>query len=819
MNQILYDKQTNRKKEHKKARGKNILAVCLILSMVAGVLSGCGNGGADVSGGQQGTDASGSGISGGQTNEGGGQAGEGESGNEKKAMGRYVENSVDISEYTTLSCGVTELTDGSFCILDQTAGMLVSEDGGVTWKAEAVPGIPDLETFTKGNYIFTMKADTDGTIAVLSSPSLEEDEEFHTGLLLTGPDGNTLTVTELTAPEEGYVRNIWFGPEGRLFAEMIGSSVLYEVDTSSGDMHKYMSLPNAPDLIQFQGDYMILLTAQDGITFYDMKEEKWVDDDVLAEFMRQNYLDDYYCYETFTVYMVPGEENVIYVAGKGGVYRHVIGGSAMEQIIDGTLTTFSNPSVGIVNMTTLKNNEFMVLFNGGKLVRYVYDPDAPTVPDELVTVYSLREEDKVRQAIAQYQAQNPQAFVRYEVGLSGSDAVAREDAIKKLNTELMAGRGPDILILDGLPMNSYIEKGVLLDLSDHISQMTGEQELMPNIVESFRQDGKIYSVPISFTIPAALGRKEDLSQIHNLASLADTMERLREDNPGKEIMEMFSEEVAVKWLLPVSGPAFVDAAGNLDTQVIAEYLEGVNRIYTAAADGISETIRQRHENMREMYRAAAPDDYFAEAYNSLGMATTQIMVEDAVFAAGNLKDTYSFQELLSINKVEGHEDMRVMPLDGHSSHVFVPDVMTGINVSSAHPEEAAAFFDVLMGKEVQQLFYDGFVVNKAALTSQLSPDWVVLKNSGMDVDYGEVSSSIGSSWEDGREYTLNIYMPTKEEYQELYDIFCKLDTPYIAEPVMEDALAEFGAQYLGGHLSLEEAVEKIQNKVDLYMAE
>lgn len=813
MNQYLY------KKAKIGAGSRKIAAICLLFAMMTGLLGGCGNGGTDAPLGQQGTDETKNGVSGSQPNGEDGQAGQRESGDENKAMGRYVENSIDISEYTTLSCGITELSDGSFCILDKTAGRLVSEDGGVTWRAEAVPGIPDLEAFTKDNYIFTMKADTDGTVAVLSSPSLEEDETFHTGLILTGPDGNTQTFQDLKASEEGYVRNIWFGPEGRLLAQVIGDSVLYEVDTTSGEMHKYMSVPNEPDLIQFQGDYMILLTAQDGITFYNMKEEKWVDDDVLAEFMRQNYLDDYYCYETFTVYMAPGEENVIYVAGKGGVYRHVIGGSAMEQIIDGGLTSFSNPAMSIVNMIALKNNEFMVLFSGGKLVRYAYDPDVPTVPDELVTVYSLREEDKVRQAIAQYQAQNPQAFVRYEVGLSGSDAVSREDAIKKLNTELMAGDGPDILILDGLPMESYIEKGVLLDLSDHISQMTGEQELMPNIVESFRQDGKIYGVPVTFTIPAALGREEDLAQIHDLTSLADTMERLREENPGQEIIKMFSEEVAVKWLLPVSAPEFVDEAGNLNTQVIAEYLEEINRIYTAVTDEISETIRQRNENMREMYRTATPDDYFAQAYNSLGSATSEIMMGEAVFAAGNLMNTYSFQEVLSINKVEGHEDMRMIPLDGHSSHVFMPDIMTGINVSSAHPEEAEAFFDVLMGKEVQQLLYDGFAVNKAALNSQLSPDWAVLKNGGMDVDYGEVSSSIGGSWEDGREYSMNIYMPTREEYQELYDIFCKLDTPYIAEPVMEEVLTEFGAQYLRGYLSLEEAVQKIQSKVELYMAE
>ncbi len=805
-------------KEHKGIKSRKIIVVCLMLVLVTGVLGGCGNGSPAAS--TKGADSTKEGTtSGTQTGTEDTQAGIEGTGNENKAMGRYVESSVDVSEYTTLSCGVTQLSDGRFVILDKEAGMLVSEDGGATWRAEAIPGIPNLAAFTKDNYIFTMKADTDGTIAVLSSPNTDGTGDFHTGLILTGPDGSTRTIPELTAAEEGYVHDIWFGPEGRLFAKVMGGSALYEVDTQSGEMRKYMALLNTPDLIQFQGDYMILLTAKDGITFYNMKEEKWVDDAVLADFMRQNYLDDYYCHETFSVYMVPGEENVIYVAGKGGVYRHVIGGTAMEQIIDGGLSTFSNPSISIVNMITLENNEFMVLFSSGRLVRYTYDPNVPTVPDELVTVYSLREEDKVRQAIAQYQAQNPQAFVRYEVGMSGSDAAGREDAIKKLNTELMAGAGPDILILDGLPMDSYIEKGVLLDLSDHISQMTGEQELLPNIVESFRQDGKIYGMPITFDIPAVLGKGDDLAQIHDLVSLADTMERLREENPGQEIISMFSEEVAVKWLLPVSAPAFVNETGNLDTKVLAEYLEEINRIYTASMDGLSDTLQKYNETRRELYRRSDADDYYMEAYNSLGNVTSEFLMNEAVFAAGKLKNTYTFQEVLSVNKVEGYEEMRMAPLDGHCSHVFVPDVITGINASSTHPEDAQAFFDVLMGKEVQQLLYDGFVVNKAALESQLSPEWVVLSNGGMNVDYGEISSSIGGSMEDGREFTMNIYMPTREEYQELYDIFCKLDTPYIAQPVVEEALVEFGAQYLSGYLSLEEAVQKIKSKVDLYIAE
>lgn len=798
-----------------------MLVVWLVLSMMISLLGGCGSGSPTVLEEGQNT-STGEEIS--------GFAGEGENGQKdtdsagegNKPMGRYVESSVDISQYTTLSCGITQLSDGSFVILDRTVGKLVSTDGGVTWQTEAIPGIPDLAAFNEDNYIFTMKADMDGTTAVLFSPSLEEDGELHTGLILTKPDGSSQTIAELTAAEEGYVRDIWFGPDGRLFAKIIGGSALYEVDCESGEMHKYLSLRANPDLLQFQGDYMIFLTYQDGVTFYDMNKETWVDDDVLADFMRQNCLDDYYAADTFTVYMSPGEEGTIYVAhkgGDGGVYRHVIGGSAMEQIIDGALSSFGNPSMSIVSMVPLDNNDFMVLFNGGKLVRYTYDPNVPTVPDDLVTVYSLQEEDKVRQAIAQYQAQNPQAFVRYEVGLSGSDAVAREDAIKQLNTELMSGAGPDILILDGLPMDSYIEKGVLLDLSDHISQMSGEQELLPNIVESFRKDGKIYSMPVTFTIPAVFGRKEDLAQIHDMVSLTETVERLRKEHPGQEIIGMFAEEAAVKWLMPISGPAFVDEAGNLDGQVISDYLEHIKRIYTASQEGLSEAMVKSYANRREMYHTAGADDYYMEAYNNLGNATMEVIMGDSVFGAGKLNSTYAFWEVISFNRVEGLEDMDVAPLDGNCSHVFVPDVMTGINASSAHMEEAEAFFDMLMGEEVQELFWDGFAVNRAALQSQLSPSWSLLANGGMNVDYGEVSSSIGGSTGDGREFTMNVYMPTKEEFQELYDIFCELDTPYITVPMVEDAIVEFGGQYLEGYLSLEEAVEKIKGKVDIYMAE
>mgnify|MGYP002243277550 CR=1 FL=1 len=58
---------------------------------------------------------------------------------------------------------------------------------------------------------------------------------------------------------------------------------------------------------------------------------------------------------------------------------------------------------------------------------------------------------------------------------SGSTTVS--DTIRALNTELLGGNGADLLVLDGLPAESYIEKGILEDMKDFLSPMIASGEL------------------------------------------------------------------------------------------------------------------------------------------------------------------------------------------------------------------------------------------------------------------------------------------------------------------------------------------------------
>lgn len=808
----------NRGQKRKAGSVKRLLALCLMVAMTAGTLFGCG-GGTSAS-----TDGAGKSVEDGTGTEddaqkGGAQADEGTAADELTAMGRYVETAVDISEDTSRSYKITVLADGRLLILDDGAGQLVSSDNGMTWEAAGIPGIDNMKSFSKDNYIFSMAAAPDGTVAVLFTKNGEYEKtgRFDPSIHVAKADGTVQTLDSLPVQEEdSFAYDIFYSPEGELFTTVVGTGTVYRVDVESGTLTKTVSLEWKPDLVKFQGDYMFFLTSREGISIYDRKEEKWVEDSVLAAFMEENYKDEYYANDSFSVFMTPGEDGVLYIAGKGGMYRHVIGGSAMEQIIDGALTSFSNPSMNMLGVAAYGENAFAVLFSGGKVVLYNYDPDVPTVPENMISVYSLEEQDAVRQAIAQFQTENPDVFVRYEVGLSGTDAKAAEDAVKKLNTELMAGKGPDVIIMDGLPVKSYQEKGILKDLKPHIDSLSGDAVLLPNIVEAFQNGDGVYMMPVYFQLPMVAGRQSDLAGITDYASLADTVEKIRAEKPDAEIGRFFSEEAAVRWFLPVTATAFLEESGGINEAALREYLSLTNRIYTAAREGLSDTMKESYGYQKDNYKA---EGWAYENFNSISQQADDFFVENMALGMGMLKNVYGYQEMLSLKYCEGYEDVGVKSFDGMSDRVFEPSVLVGLNAASAHQEEAERFFDIIMGTQVQSLLYDGFMVNQAALQEQLSTKWKIFQNGGMNVDYGEVSSSLGGSYGDGREFHLDIHMPTQEEFQELYDLCAGVKTPYVADSVVENAVIEIGAQYLQGFLSEDEAVQKIKAKVELYMAE
>lgn len=80
----------------------------------------------------------------------------------------------------------------------------------------------------------------------------------------------------------------------------------------------------------------------------------------------------------------------------------------------------------------------------------------------------------------------------------------------QMNSDIVSGNAPDIIDLNGINtnVNTYIAKGVLTDLYALLDQDENlkRDDFVANVLKNFEQDGKLYGIPVKFTISTVMGR-------------------------------------------------------------------------------------------------------------------------------------------------------------------------------------------------------------------------------------------------------------------------------------------------------------------------
>ncbi|MDE7186140.1 MAG: extracellular solute-binding protein [Lachnospiraceae bacterium] len=775
---------------------KRMISLLLAASMVFS-MAGCGGNG---SGSLADAD-----NTGGSAPEGDSKGGS-ESGGEPTAMGRYVEEQIDLSEQGPSPRDLCMREDGSLVIMDYSAGMLVSNDQGAAWTVETPDWFAEMKA--DDTYISSMYMAPDGTVAVLWGESTEDNYQQYLKLIL--PDGTQVPVeTELTE-DEAYFCQVAFRDDGVIFASTNRS--IYEVERD-GSCDRILALDYNPHWIWVRDNLLVIDNdyGEDLPAIYDLETGEYIEDEVLVEFVSDNYQERHYNGRDYaSMHLLPGEDGSIYVIGKKGIHRHVIGGNMMEQIVDGNLSLLSNPNYYIVDMMQLEGDVFLALFTGGKLIRFTYDPDVPSVPENIVTIYSLREDTNIRQAVSRYQTEHPDVFMSYEIGMDGGDSVTREDAIKKLNTEIMAGEGPDLLVMDGLPFDSYVDKGMLLDLTDHLKEYSTKEPLFDNVIEALKRDGKAYVAPATIAVPQIASAAEGMEAVKDLAGLGELVERMRTEYPEQDIVGVSGASGILKRFAGTSAPKWVSADGAIDRESIGEYLEQCKRIFDAQMDGLDESVIEyydgRNERMSE-YLGMALEEMDWEIY----LDVMSFVGKEQKMMTGWNGSQYAYLEMVSLDKNKGLEDAKVITMQGQCTQVFKPATMLAVSAASAQPDAALRFLDAFLSAEVQGE-YDGFPLNQDAFDIQFTPRQDIM---GEDGEY----ASMYTSDADGNEISYICYWPSDEQIAAFKQQLASVNTAYIPDLMVESAVFKQGANYMRGELSLDQALDEIEKAVAIYMAE
>lgn len=608
------------------------------------------------------------------------------------------------------------------------------------------------------------------------------------------------------------IRHFAFDNENRLYG-FSDDGKAYRIGPEEGSKKELFTTDGIMDFVCFTDRYMVGVTTRGGAVVYDTGEDILLDaDEVLQEFIEQNLglsigsTDMGHC-----VVLTAGEkEDVIYFAFDGGLYRHVIGGTAIEQIIDGTTSTFGDPSVMLMDMMMLPDNEFLVLYMGMKLYRYTYDPNVPTVLEEQLKVYSLVENASLRQAISMFQKAHQDVYIRYEIGMSGDDGVTKEDAVRTLNTKIMSGEGPDILLLDGLPRVSYEEKGILADLSALTEEMTGDAALFPNIVDACREGGKIYALPVRVQLLMMAGAPEDLQKVRDMDSLAALMEEKRKEIPEGALLGVRTPEQLLYILSLSSSAAWTDEKENIDEKTLEEFLSAAKRIWQAEIAGVPEEELGVSES-----GYGSLENGYKQYYGNLSGGAENIAMEMQEFAVGRVQGV-DFEYDMVTTLAEQEDNFDFAPWNGQEDNGFLPGGLAGISANSMDNALATEFYRYLFGKEFQDIdMSDGLPVNMASFEE--------LRNNpraGMIEGADErAAGSIGMGTPDGKYFGIELLWPTEEEFERLKSVMSSVNAVSTGDETIENTVFEIGARALEGTITPEEAVQQIVKKSAIYLAE
>lgn len=794
----------------KKRKRKVKTAFFLSLVMLAASLGGCGTVGNSME------DSAG---------DGSGQSGE----LSLKAMGRYVEEPMDLSsKISGDGSSIYPLANGNLIVTDRYTDFVKTGDNGAVWMTDIRRWRTKM--MEQGTYIMSMAVGPDNTVGLIyqkdeknkddaeedveeeAPESTEEGEiELNPQLLIIKPDNTEIPVEIPLTEDDQYLDRVYIADSGRIFVTTRGNANVYEVQ-KDGSSELFLTVEAGhPELMQFQGNLLVMDGhGYDSLAIYDMDREEYIEDAALEEFIGENYRHRASrSIDSHDLYFFFGEEGIIYLAGEKGLYRHVIGGSAMEKLIDGELCSLGNPNYGIQSIVALENNEFLALFEGGRMIHYVYDPDIPTTPSEKLVVYGLEDNVTIRQAVNLYQAGHPDVYIQFECGMN-EDSVTREDALKSLNTQIMAGEGPDVLLLDNMPVSSYIDKGLLLDLNPILAQLSGEEALLENILEAVSTDGQIYVVPCEIKLPVMMAEAQYLSNADSLEGIAEMMENLRADYPDQDLIGYCSEKGIMRLFSPVCVPMWMMDGGEFDKEAVREFLRQTKRIYDAQMDDVSDRTVERYQEIARNY----------EIYNGVAVYEDSDYVRESGQNKMNyiggyyraLFGSFSCMDLVSIQQVEGLENVNWKPMEGQGGHVFQAESLLGINAASKHSELAEDFLKVCLGKENQSYLYSSLAVNKAALQeSFLMPE--------EGVDSSGAYGSVVTDGEDGNRIVLVYYWPKEEEISRYIKYVEALDTAYIENDVVESVVYEEGIAYFQGTRNLEETMNAIEKKVSIYLSE
>lgn len=731
---------------------------------------------------------------------------------EEKRTGRYAENEIELPGrgYTNMY----PFEDGSYALTGVEVPVLVGDEQGQMkeisglWRKNVSmskelgsAAAPDGSTILT---YFPLMSDAD-------YEAMEESGESRYRYLYVDKNGTRHSIEPsgegFRAENGDSLELIRFSNAEDAYAVEEERNSVFHMNPQTGELKFLFAAGQKVTEFCFLKDRLIALD-QEKAWIYDLeKGELLPENQTLNDFVKSHQVEGksiLLCADE------SGEDTILYLGCRTGLYRYVWDSTVIEQIADGQLLTFGNSYYEPQALQYLGDGKFRAFFSKDRLVELYYDETLPAQPEKELSVYSLQEDSRIRYAAQLFQKQNPQVLVKYETGMSGDNAMDTEDALKNLNTRLLAGEVPDVMVLDGMDVEQYAKKGVLKKLDEELNPYLEENKLFSNIVDGMRmtEEEKVYAIPLMVMLPGWLGDRECLEGEQNLEELVVSMEKMREKYPDQALLGVKDAKELLQILICTSLPAWTKEDGSLEEEKIEEFYEAAKRIWELNDQGMTQ---QDWEIFRESCQSRSQRALMALSWNYRNSSSdvcvwSQLGVIQCIghdLCAVHLAILRDEQraELLGTEP----EGIWFGPYQGQAQNVFWTQTITGICEKAKEPELAGEFLNLLLSDEVMEKWWlnndTGIPISRTAFERCLD-----IENNDWNAYMGFMNNS-DAQW------------PNEEEQEVFRQMMEDAAVFYQPGSALEEIAMEVGNQVCSGALTPAQGASEVMKRMAIAMEE
>ncbi|MBQ2610119.1 MAG: extracellular solute-binding protein [Butyrivibrio sp.] len=481
----------------------------------------------------------------------------------------------------------------------------------------------------------------------------------------------------------------------------------------------------------------------------------------------------------------------LFAVWSDGVYKYDPGSGEMAKLLDFRASNIDSATkyVGGIkrHAVALSDTEFIIdlpLGSGddSSLLRFTKENPADISEKTAITLGTMFLEPNVQSEIMKFNRSND----KYEIKVIDYSELypgdGLEEAKKQLDMDIISGKAPDIINIDG-NVKKYVDKGIFLDLTPEFDKGGALEgiELLPNIAEMMKYDGKMYTFMPSFKVATCAVRAKFAKGKGSLTY--KELDDLIKSN-GTDYETAFGSNHNKSYgnlLMPHYADKCIDwneKKCDFKNPEFIEFLNFINKFPDKASG---------HSNLAEIDKSYAEDKgiYYRELFSNLN-------------------------EYARLKQLVFNDDIELVgyPNNSRENIASINGELYAVNSNTAHKDIALEFVKELILSDKDDS-YSGFSTVKQKFEEELQE---ATKEKSDDDESAQL-------WDQINHVMVKMKPLSQEEVSKFYDYTVSINSLDCMNNEITNIIAEEASAFYCGQKTAEEVADIIQNRVTVYINE